>query len=688
VSSQPGDPRSDAPEAQHEICCSMTRGILALMREENGEEAVDQLLREADSQYTADYLSRAENWISLDEAITLLTVGQRITGDPLFARHVGEAAVRHNLGSQVATLQRSQGSLHEVLASVPIASGRFSTVTEMTTIESVPGRAVLTAQARPGYVRYKVHCQWTAGLLAHTSLIFGLAPSEVVETECQAEGGERCVYQITWDAEEAAEMADPSKRVTALEAQLVAMSKRLRSVYETASDLTSPDELDVVLPRILDRAANTVRAPRYVLAVRTSPSADLRVYCDGLGESEAHAIVSSIELGHQVDKSGVVATVASGRRAYGYLIALTAPGSEFFPQERELLELYAKHAAAVLDMATALEEAARRHQDVSALLSMSESLAQAGTSSDVGDRLAESIPTVLDCDHVAVYSWEPDARALIPLAVRGQAGPREDRLRTASVDPSLAADLLGARRPRFFDSATDNRPAARMMEDGGFKAMAVVPIVAHDAFLGAIVVAVADRPVRLTYSGELVERLTGVASLAAPPLQNGRLIDKLRHQATHDPLTGLFNRAGFSDHVGGTFEAASGSVGLLFIDLNGFKPINDTHGHQVGDELLRLVSRRLAALVRVNDAVGRLGGDEFAIVLSDVAEPQELEAATRRVREAFADPFVLGDVTVSVTASVGSALWPDGASDAEDLVRKADLDMYREKQSRKIRSAA
>lgn len=655
--------------------------LLRLVGEGSGANAVEDLLRQADTTHDAEFLSQPDNWISLDEAISLLETAQHLTGDTLLARRVGEHTVRQHAGTQVATLLRSLGSPEAILANIALAAGKFSTVTEMTTVHTSPGKAVITAQSRPGFVRHELHCQWTAGLVSQVTVLFGLPAAHVHETECQADGGQRCSYTLSWDAQQAAEAADPAQRVTALEAQLIAISERLRGVYETASDLISPDELDVVLARIVERAASTVRAPRYVLAVRTSPAADLRVYCDGLDQQEALAIVTSAELGHGEHEWGAVATVASGRRAYGHLIA---EGSRFFPQERELLELYAKHAAAVLDMATALEESAQRHHDVSALLSLSESLAEAATSSDVAARLAETIPRVVDCDHAAVYGWDQEARALLPIAARlhrADGTTAVDSPCIIAADTSLVDDLLGSHQPRFFDAATDDRALSNLMTDRGLEAMAVVPIVARDAFLGALVVAVEDKPQRLTPTTELLERLTGVAALAAPPLQNGRLIDELRRQAGHDPLTGLSNRAGFADHIGRALDAkaAAGSVGLLFVDLDGFKQVNDTHGHHVGDELLRQSARRLTALVRSSDATARLGGDEFAVILEDVGSADELEAAAGRVRDAFADPFVVDDIAVSVSASVGGAIWPEDGKGVEDLMRQADVAMYRQK---------
>jgi diguanylate cyclase (GGDEF)-like protein len=666
-------PGLKAPADVRHLCCTMTSVLLRLTEESAGRVAVDELLRVADAEHDAAFLSDPDNWISLDEAVSLLETAQEITGDRLLARRVGEQTVRQHAGTQVATLLRSLGSPEAILTNITLAAGKFTTVTEMAAIEIAPGEAVITSRSRPGFVRHKALCQWATGLISQAPVLFGLPPAHIDETECQAEGGRHCSYTVTWDATDAAEAADPANHVTALEAQLQAMSKRLHNVYETAGDLLSPDELDVVLARIVERAASAVRAPAYVLAVRTAPTSDLRVYCDGLEQEEARAIGESADSDDGVEVRGVVATVASGRRAYGHLIALNAEGAEFFPQERELLELYAKHAAAVLDMATALEESAQRHRDVSALLSLTESLARAATSQDVAARIAAALPAVLSCDHAAVYGWDENANALEEI----HGSPPG-----VIADTSLLDDLRSSSQPRFFDAASAAPAVARFMSDGDIQAMAVVPIVTHDAFLGALIAAVGDRPERLAPCPELLERLTGVAALTAPPLQTARLIHELRHQAAHDPLTGLPNRAGFAEHISRSTDAdaarASG-VGLLFIDLNDFKRVNDTYGHAVGDELLCQVAERLESLVRSKDATARLGGDEFAVILEGTGSADALEAASRRVRTVLAEPFIVEGTSISVSASVGCASWPDECDGAKDLMRRADAAMYREK---------
>jgi diguanylate cyclase (GGDEF)-like protein len=220
-------------------------------------------------------------------------------------------------------------------------------------------------------------------------------------------------------------------------------------------------------------------------------------------------------------------------------------------------------------------------------------------------------------------------------------------------------------------------------------ALAVVPIVARGAFRGALTVSVSARPERLRADGELLQRLTGVAALAAPAMENGRLVDKLHFRACHDGLTGLLNRVGFRERIDGVMaraEGGNGQVGLLFIDLNDFKRVNDTYHHDAGDELIRQAATRLSSIARSEDEVARLGGDEFAIILTDVREDSQVRAAERRVRAAFREPFELAEASVALSASVGGGVWPADGRTTTELVRHADAAMYRDKARARARS--
>jgi diguanylate cyclase (GGDEF)-like protein len=158
-----------------------------------------------------------------------------------------------------------------------------------------------------------------------------------------------------------------------------------------------------------------------------------------------------------------------------------------------------------------------------------------------------------------------------------------------------------------------------------------------------------------------------------------------RHEADHDPLTQLPNRRVFDSTLAAAIEKVerSGqSVGVVVLDLDRFKTVNDGLGHQVGDQVLLDVAARLRAACRPSDLVVRLGGDEFAIIVTPASSVEAVETQARRCLAAFADEITGAGFPVSVSASVGVAVLPDHAADAETLVRHADEAMYRAKQGR------
>jgi diguanylate cyclase (GGDEF)-like protein/PAS domain S-box-containing protein len=157
-----------------------------------------------------------------------------------------------------------------------------------------------------------------------------------------------------------------------------------------------------------------------------------------------------------------------------------------------------------------------------------------------------------------------------------------------------------------------------------------------------------------------------------------QLEEKLKHQAFHDALTGLPNRLLFQDRISQQLAAVrrnGATAGVLFVDLDDFKVVNDTMGHGVGDELLAATARRLAGLIRESDTAARLGGDEFALLIGNVAGSAAVEAAAARVVQAFSEPFALASGAVLTTVTVGVATTQDSA-DTDELLRHADLALY------------
>ena len=160
--------------------------------------------------------------------------------------------------------------------------------------------------------------------------------------------------------------------------------------------------------------------------------------------------------------------------------------------------------------------------------------------------------------------------------------------------------------------------------------------------------------------------------------------EHLERQAYFDPLTCLPNRALLPDRLAQAMARARSEqhgLAVCFLDLDGFKAVNDTHGHEAGDELLVIVAQRLLAHIRTGDTAARLGGDEFVVLLCDLRDLHECEQVAQRLLRAICEPMVVEGHTVQVGASMGIALYPQHGSQAEQLLRLADQAMYQAKQS-------
>jgi diguanylate cyclase (GGDEF)-like protein/PAS domain S-box-containing protein len=164
----------------------------------------------------------------------------------------------------------------------------------------------------------------------------------------------------------------------------------------------------------------------------------------------------------------------------------------------------------------------------------------------------------------------------------------------------------------------------------------------------------------------------------------GKQMVHLTHEAEHDPLTGLPNRLLLNDRINQAIALAhrhAGKVAVLFLDLDGFKHINDSLGHSIGDKLLRSVAERLLSCIRSPDTVCRNGGDEFIIVLQEMEQPNQAATTARRLLKAVSDVHKIGELDLHVTASVGVSIYPNDGPDAEALIKNSDTAMYQAKAS-------
>ncbi|WP_207458126.1 sensor domain-containing diguanylate cyclase [Azospirillum sp. SYSU D00513] len=181
----------------------------------------------------------------------------------------------------------------------------------------------------------------------------------------------------------------------------------------------------------------------------------------------------------------------------------------------------------------------------------------------------------------------------------------------------------------------------------------------------------------------------GVEGIGRNITEQHALEDRLRHLASHDMLTGLCNRIRFEDRLTHAIARARRDgqpLALLYLDLDGFKTINDTHGHHTGDEILVTVARRLTEALRDSDTTARMGGDEFAVLLEGGITAEAAATVARKIVETVSTP--LPGLDERISTSVGIALYPRDGSDGDTLLKSADKAMYHAKRTGKNRSEA
>jgi diguanylate cyclase (GGDEF)-like protein len=269
--------------------------------------------------------------------------------------------------------------------------------------------------------------------------------------------------------------------------------------------------------------------------------------------------------------------------------------------------------------------------------------------------------------HAALFGFDPDSGTACLQASRGFPA------NTCAVPfPCPAGDGASAALARWTTGLLG-------FEDAGSSIDALV--VCAGRLFGALAI---YAPEPRTFQEDEEAFLNGLGNILATAVEREDARNRLTWLAQFDALTGLPNRHRLGlclEEAIGAAAASGQRAGVMFIDLDRFKSVNDMLGHSVGDELLAQAGRRLQDCVRTLDVVARLGGDEFAVVLPQLDAAGEAEPIARRIVEALAQPFLLQGQQLFVSASVGIAAWPDDGADAATLLKSADTAMYSAKQN-------
>jgi len=687
--SQSGLTNPEPADAGADDSCAVTALLLDRVYELGGDVAVESVLRHADSGRSREYLRDQSNWISFAESVALWEAATNVTHQRSLARSVGAVVARHLWTAPGAESVRSAAGPEEAVARLAQTLSQFTHSVTGSVRECRPGFVEVVHRPAVGLPRSAHQCDWSLGQFEQMVALLELRSARVEHETCAAFGAAECRYRMVWRAAAAEEEPEPPHTVGRLRAELDAMRERLQGVFDTAADLVSAGQVDDALARIAARAAQEVGGGRYLLAVRTGDDQQPKLHGDGFAATQIDQALGCLRAGAQPEpkSSWLTVPIRSDERDYGFLI-VEPPSVRSRFEDRELLEVYARYAAIALDSAAARMRAEHRFRQTTALLEFAREVSAAGTSAEVAQRLADSVGLVVECDEVSVHLWDAAQFTLLGYHdYRGLRDPRPRIPRRWQPQPNGVASrfVSDPQLAPIFLSVHSERPTGRStLAKLGLEASIAVPLAGPERLLGLMFIAVLDRSERLHPTPELTAQIEGVVAQATTTLENGRLMDVVVHQARHDQLTGLGNRVQFADDLQAAITRARVSdelVGLFYMDLDRFKPVNDGFGHDAGDELLAAVAARLSADTPENTYLARLGGDEFALV-TNAACSAELELVDRRIRDLFAEPFEVGGHQLLLTVSVGRAVFPTDAPHHDGLVRIADAAMYADKIAR------
>ena len=362
-------------------------------------------------------------------------------------------------------------------------------------------------------------------------------------------------------------------------------------------------------------------------------------------------------------------------------VVWAAVDSIFVPSRRGDGWFYA-HIQDMTAERAAQEGVARQARQQSAVAALGRFALEEQDLEVVMDRVAETVAATLDLDLCEVLEITPRGSALRLVAGVGWPDGQVRRALVPSGPGTQAGYALLHQVPVVTsDIAEETRfVLSAALVDAGAQAGITVAVAARDGVWG-VLGAHARAPRR--FAPDEADFLRAVANVVSSAVDRNRVDEEVRHRAMHDPLTGLPNRALALDRLEGALARRrrdGRAVAVLLADLDQFKLVNDSMGHQAGDDLLVALAPRLHDAVRPSDTVARLGGDEFLVVCEQLEGAHEAIRVAERVAQAINQPIVLAAGEHFITASIGIAVAETADADPADLLRDADAAMYRAKE--------
>ena len=383
-----------------------------------------------------------------------------------------------------------------------------------------------------------------------------------------------------------------------------------------------------------------------------------------------------------VDESMIVVPMRSDDVIIGVVTLSKLGLRQFDDLDLQLMSILADAAATAIRSARATDEMRQTNVRMGRLLAMSSDLSRTLDPRAVADLIARHLCEAAGADEAAISYWDPEHDSLLSWGYHPPQPPGTIAPVFALAEYPLTRRVLEEGLTTLVDT---HDPGAdpdevRQLRENGLASLAMLPLVAAGRSIGLVELMSVDAVHLEAASLDLVRAMANEAAFA---LENARLYEQAQALADRDPLTDFLNHRAFHERLGDELlraQRARRPVGLLMIDLDGFKLVNDARGHPVGDQVLRWTAERILGAIRAADVPARYGGDEFAVILPD-ADLRATRAAGARVIEAFAgDGFSAADgAPVPIGVSIGAAAFPTDGRSPGDLVAAADRALYRVK---------
>jgi len=352
----------------------------------------------------------------------------------------------------------------------------------------------------------------------------------------------------------------------------------------------------------------------------------------------------------------------------------------------DILKLFTRTVSIAIENALLIAKQKTELSRHIAIGEITQSFYSASNLDDLINNFCKSLLNVFDSRHATVCRYSDDGK--FSLLADWQRDDSEIRpvnfvsmkLMSNSISNWCAENRKIALVPRGVNDERDSTAMRKIKEVLGIGCSVTLPLMHDDGVWGVLFLGKSNE--LKDFTGVELSLLELLTTQLSSSVMRQQLLDQIHFQAFHDSLTQLPNRLRFENTLRGVVESDSESqekFALMFLDLDGFKSVNDNQGHKVGDELLKRVSKRLNGCLAEKDLIARMGGDEFAVMLRGVKSKKDAMSIADRLRDAIGRNYVVENYNLKIGVSIGVSFYPDNGESVDDLLRNADFAMYEAK---------